>query len=112
MQNTVTFFASSAQSQIEFDDTTAGDTNQGPTLANVSLTAVPDVITASPVTPPIVPQTLGTTYNGPVATFTDSYNPPATTPTSFFTASINWGDGSAATTGYRLGVWFHLHGER
>ncbi len=51
-QNTVTFFASSAQSQIEFDDTTAGDTNQGPTLANVSLTAVPDVITASPVTPP------------------------------------------------------------
>jgi Protein of unknown function (DUF642) len=99
VQNTVTFFASSAQSQIEFDDTTAGDTNQGPTLANVSLTAVPDVITASPVTPPIVPQTLGTTYNGPVATFTDSYNPPAATPTSFFTASINWGDGSASTTG-------------
>jgi hypothetical protein len=100
VSNTITFTATSTTSTIEFDDDTSpSDQNQGPTLDNVSLTAVPDVITASPVTPPIVPQTLGTTYNGPVATFTDSYNPPATTPTSFFTASINWGDGSASTTG-------------
>jgi hypothetical protein len=98
-QSTVTFTATSTTSTVEFDDDTQPfDQNQGPTLDNVSLIAVPDVITASPVTPPIVPQTLGTTYNGPVATFTDSYNPPATTPTSFFAASINWGDGSVSTT--------------
>jgi hypothetical protein len=97
-QSTVTFFATSSTSTVEFDDDTQPfDQNQGPTLDNVSLTAVPDAISASPVT--IAPQTLGTTYNGPVATFTDSYNPPSTTPTSFFTASINWGDSSLPTTG-------------
>jgi Protein of unknown function (DUF642) len=97
--NTATFFAdASGTSQIEFADTTPGDTDWGPVLDDVSgLTAVPDVITASPVSPPIVPQTLGTTYNGSVATFTDSY--PSTTPTSFFTATISWGDGSPSTTG-------------
>ncbi len=75
--NTVTFTASptSTSSKIEFDDATPGDMNQGPTLDNVSLTAVPDVITASSAT--IAPQTIGTTPPPyPVATFTDS-NPAA-----------------------------------
>ncbi len=79
-QSTVNFFATSTTSTVEFDDdTTPFDQNQGPTLDNVSLTVVPDVITASPVTP-IAPVTLAAAFSGPVATFTDSYNPPATTP--------------------------------
>jgi choice-of-anchor C domain-containing protein len=94
--NTVTFFATSAQSQIEFDDTTAGDTDYGPVLDDVSLTAVPDVITASPVTPPIVPQTVGTSFTVPVATFTDSY--PSSTPSTFFAATVTWGDGGSNST--------------
>ncbi len=48
VQNTVTFTASSATSQIEFDDTTPSDQIQGPTLDNVSLTAVPDVVIGEP----------------------------------------------------------------
>ncbi len=79
VQNTTTFTASSATSRIEFDDATPGDTNRGPTLDNVSLTAVSDVITASPVT--IAPQTTGTSFTTPVATFTDSN--PAAPPTEF-----------------------------
>ena len=71
MQHTITFTASSANSRIEFADTTVGDTIQGPALDNVSLTVVPDVITASPVT--IAPQTTGVSFTAPVATFTDSY---------------------------------------
>ncbi len=94
--NTVSFFASSAQSQIEFDDTTPGDTDWGPVLDNVSLTAVPDVITASPEAS-IAPQTLESSFTVPVATFTDSY-PPATTPASFFAATVTWGDGSSNST--------------
>ena len=95
--NTFTFFAdSSGTSRIEFDDTTAGDTDYGPVLDDVSLSVVPDVITASPEAP-IAPQTFQTSFTVPLATFTDSY--PSITPASFFTASINWGDGSSATSG-------------
>ena len=89
--NTVTFTATSATSRIEFDDTTPTDQNQGPALDNVSLTAVPDVITASPVTIP--GQTTATSFTASVATFTDSY--PAAPP-SFFTALITWGDGTTS----------------
>jgi hypothetical protein len=96
VQNSVTLTASSATSQIEFDDTTLGDTNQGPALDNVSLTAVPDVISASPVTPPIAPQTTGVSFTAPVATFTDSYPAP---PLSNFAATISWGDGTPTSNG-------------
>ena len=95
MQNTVTFTASSATSRIEFDDATPTDTNQGPALDNVSLTAVPDVISASPVT--IAPQTTGVTFNNlSVATFTDSYPAP---PLGNFAATISWGDGTPTSNG-------------
>ncbi len=96
VQNAVTFTASSASTQIAFADTTATDTIQGPALDNVSLTAVPDVITASSVT--IAPQTTGVSFTAPVATFTDSYAAP---PLSDFSASISWGDStsSAGTIG-------------
>jgi choice-of-anchor C domain-containing protein len=94
--NTVPFIATSASTSIEFDDTTVGDTYYGPVLDNVSLTAVPDVITASPVT--IVPQTFQTSFTVPVATFTDSYSlltPPATPPG--LAATITWGDGNSSS---------------
>ena len=52
VQNTATFFASSATSEIEFADATPNDTDQGPTLDNVSLSVVPDDLTASPVLHP------------------------------------------------------------
>ena len=107
--NTVTFTASptSTTSQIEFDDATPGDKNQGPTLDNVSLTAVPDVITASPET--IDPQTIGTTPPPyPVATFTDS-NPAA--PVTNFTATISWGD-TSHQHGDHHPVGLDVHGER
>jgi choice-of-anchor C domain-containing protein len=91
VQNTLTFTASSTTSRIEFQDTTPGDTNEGPTLDNVALTAVPDVITASPVTIPA--QTTGTSFTTPVATFTDS---PSGAPLSNFAATIDWGDGSTS----------------
>ena len=101
VQNTVTFTASSATSQIEFDDTTLADQNQGPALDNVSLTAVPDVISASPVTPPIPPQETGKTFNNlPVANFTDTDT--AALP-SQFSATINWGDGTPLGTGVVTG---------
>jgi len=94
VQNTVTFTATSATSPIEFDDTTLGDQNQGPTLDNVSLTVVSDTITASPVTPPIPPQVAGKTFsNQTVATFTDSDTAYLA---SQFTATINWGDGNTS----------------
>lgn len=100
--NTVTFTATTTTSQIEFDDDTNYNTttdtqtgpydqNQGPTLADVSLTVVPDTVTASPVT--IAPQVAGTAFTASVATFTDSdpnYQP------SQFTATITWGDGSTS----------------
>jgi choice-of-anchor C domain-containing protein len=92
VHNTITFTASSANSRIEFDDTTAGDVNQGPALDNVSLTAVPDVISASPVT--IAPQTTGVSFTAPVATFTDSNSAP---PLSNFAAIVSWGDGTTST---------------
>ena len=96
VQNTVTFTASSTTSRIEFDDATPGDTIQGPTLDNVSLTAVPDVITASPANPPIGTQTTGSSFTTTVATFTDSYYP--VTPPNLV-ATINWGDGSSPSAG-------------
>ncbi len=97
--NTVTFTATSTSSQIEFDDTTNAatgpyDGNQGPTLDNVSLTAVTDIISASAVIPPIPPQVTNTPFNGTVATFTDTdtaYLP------SQFTTTITWGDGQTST---------------
>ena len=92
VQHTISFTATSANSRIEFDDTTAGDVNQGPALDNVSLSAVPDVISASPVT--VAPQTTGVSFNAPVATFTDSYPAP---PLSNFAATISWGDGTTGT---------------
>ncbi len=91
VQNTATFFASSATSEIEFADATPTDTFQGPTVDNVSLTAVPDDMTASPVSIPA--QTAGVSFTDvAVATFTDTY--PAA-PTSDFSATITWGDGGS-----------------
>ena len=90
--NTVTFTATSNSSTIEFDDDTSPfDQNQGPTLDNVSLTAMPDTISANPV--PIAPQTVGVGVTAPVATFTDSYGTP---PLSNFAATISWGNGSTS----------------
>ncbi len=107
VQNVATFTATSASSKIEFDDTTPGDTNQGPALDNVSLTAAPDVITATPVT--IAPQTTGVPFsNTTVATFTDSYPSP---PPSIFAATITWGDGhSSAGTITQNGSAFTVSG--
>jgi len=86
VQSTVNFTASSTSSKIEFDDTTAGDTDYGPTLDDVSLFAGPS---GSPVTIP--PQVAGTTFNATVATFTDS-----DTTLADFSATINWGNGTTA----------------
>ncbi len=91
VQHTVTVTATSTTTQVEFDDVTPGDTNQGPALDNVSFTAVPDTISASPAT--IAAQTTATSFTVPVATFTDSY--PAA-PLGNFTATIDWGDGSTS----------------
>jgi choice-of-anchor C domain-containing protein len=90
--NTATFTASSTSSQIEFDDATPTDRNQGPTLDNVSLTEVSDTISASPVA--ISDQTTGDSFTAPVATFTDSY---PNAPTTDFAANILWGDGASST---------------
>ena len=87
VQNTVNFFATSNSTQIEFDDTTSGDTDYGPVLDDVSLVAVPDVITPSGTS--INPQTLGTSFTVAVATFTDSYS--SLPPTSFFAADCQLG---------------------
>jgi choice-of-anchor C domain-containing protein len=92
VENTVTFIASSTTSQVEFADATPKDKQQGPTVDNVSLVAVPDVITASSVAIP--DQTTGVSFTAPVATFTDS-NPGA--PTSDFQATIQWGDGGTSS---------------
>lgn len=92
VQNTITLTATSTTSRIEFDDVTPSDSDQGPVLDNVSLTAVTDAISASPAT--IAPQTTATSFTAPVATFTDS-NP--TAPIGNFTATVNWGDGSTST---------------
>jgi Protein of unknown function (DUF642) len=90
--------ATSSMTRIEFDDNTPGDTNQGPALDNVSLTEVPDVITAAAAT--VSPQTTGKAFTVPVATFTDSYlGLPGN-----FSASINWGDGTAPSTGAITGT--------
>jgi Protein of unknown function (DUF642) len=89
VQNTVTFTATSATSKIEFDDTTLTDTDFGPTLDNVSLTAVSDVVSGSPETIP--PQVTGKQFTVPVATFTDSDTAAAPPQLS---ATINWGDGT------------------
>ena len=93
VQQTNLITATSSSTRIEFDDATPGDTNQGPTLDNVSLTEVPDVISPSSVA--VASQTTAKSFTAPVATFTDSY---LTAPVDF-TASISWGDGTAASMG-------------
>lgn len=90
VQRTTVITATSSTTRIEFDDATPGDVIQGPTLDNVSLTAVPDTITASPVS--VAAQTTGTSFTAPVATFTDSY---LTSPGSF-SAVIAWGDSTTS----------------
>ena len=88
VHQTATVTATSSSTRIEFDDATPGDTNQGPALDNVSLTTVPDAITASPVA--VSSQTTAKSFTVPVATFTDNYpGSPAN-----FSASISWGDTS------------------
>ena len=87
--------ATSSTTRIEFDDTTMpSDANQGPALDNVSLTPVPDSITASPAT--ITPQTTGVAFSTPVASFTDSNT---SAPAGSFSASITWGDNTAPANG-------------
>ncbi|HEY5384734.1 MAG TPA: hypothetical protein VIJ56_05815, partial [Acidimicrobiales bacterium] len=93
VHQTKTVTAASSLTRVEFDDATSGDTIQGPALDNVSMTAIPDVITAAAAT--VSPQTTGKAFTVPVATFTDSYlGSPAD-----FSASIAWGDGTAPGTG-------------
>jgi Protein of unknown function (DUF642) len=93
VQQTATVTATSSTTRIEFDDATLGDVIQGPALDNVSMTAIPDSISAAPSS--MAPQTTGKAFTAPVATFTDSYlGAPGD-----FSASIAWGDGTAPTTG-------------
>jgi hypothetical protein len=91
VQRTETVTATSSSTRLEFDDATPGDTNQGPALDNVSLTAIPDSISAAPVT--VSPQTTAKSFTVPVATFTDSY---LTSPGNF-SASVAWGDTTTST---------------
>jgi choice-of-anchor C domain-containing protein len=86
VHQTTPITATSSTTRVEFDDATSGDTIQGPALDNVSMTAVPDTITAAQAT--IASQTTAQSFTVPVATFTDSYlgSP------SDFSASIAWGD--------------------
>ncbi len=97
-QHTITVTAGSTSSRIEFDDVTPGDSNQGPALDNVSFSPVADTISAAPTT--ISPQTTGASFTTPVATFTDSNT---SAPSTSFSATINWGDGSPSTTGVVTG---------
>lgn len=95
VSHSTTIVATSSTTRIEFDDTTVpSDTNQGPTLDNVSLTPVADSITATPST--ISPQTTGVGFTAPVATFTDSNT---SAPAGSFSATVTWGDGTAPSTG-------------
>ncbi len=88
---TTTVTATSSTTRVEFDDATLGDVIQGPALDNVSMTAIPDVITAAPAT--VAPQTTAQAFTVPVATFTDSYlGSPGN-----FSASIAWGDTTTST---------------
>ena len=91
VQQTTTITATSSTTRVEFDDATPGDVIQGPALDNVSMTAIPDVITAAPAT--VAPQTTAQAFTAPVATFTDSYlGSPGD-----FSASIDWGDSTTST---------------
>ena len=91
VQQSTLITATSSTTRVEFDDATFGDVIQGPALDNVSMTAVPDTISASPAT--VAPQTTGQAFTAPVATFTDSYlGSPGD-----FSASIDWGDTSTST---------------
>ncbi len=93
--HTSTVVATSSTTRIEFDDTTVpSDVNQGPALDNVSLTPVADSITASPAT--IAAKTTAVSFTTPVATFTDSNT---SAPAGSFSATVNWGDGTAPTPG-------------
>ena len=91
VQQTTTVTAVASTTRVEFDDATPGDVIQGPALDNVSMTAIPDVITAAPAT--VAPQTTAKAFTVPVATFTDSYlGSPGN-----FSASIAWGDTTTST---------------
>jgi hypothetical protein len=93
VQQSTVVTATSSTTRIEFDDATSGDLIQGPALDNVSLTAIPDTITAAAAT--VSPQTTAKSFTAPVATFTDSYlGSPAD-----FSASIAWGDGTSPGNG-------------
>ena len=75
---------------------TAQVTSQGTVLdAPISVTALPQVGVAGQPLTPVDPQLVP----GTVATFNDSY---ALSPLAEFSATINWGDGSAPTTGVIL----------
>jgi choice-of-anchor C domain-containing protein len=98
VQQTSTITATSTTTRLEFDDATPGDTNQGPALDNVSLTAIPDTISAAPAT--VAPQTTAKSFTVPVATFTDTYaGMPTNIAAGHFQAFISWGDGTAASPG-------------
>ena len=91
VQQTTLITATSSTTRIEFDDATVGDVIQGPALDDVSMTAVPDTVSAAPVA--ISPQVTGTSFTVPVATFTDSYLGSS----ADFSASIAWGDSTTST---------------
>ena len=105
VERTTTVTATSSSTRIEFDDATPGDTTEGPALDNVSMTAIPDTLSAAPVT--IAPQTTGSSFTASVATFTDSYlGSPAD-----FSDSIAWGDSStSAGTITQSGATFTVTG--
>jgi Protein of unknown function (DUF642) len=93
--NTASMVATSSTTRIEFDDTSSpSDANQGPALDDVSFTPAADSIAASPAT--ISPKTTGASFTAPVATFTDSNT---SAPAGSFSATIDWGDGSAPSSG-------------
>ncbi len=95
VQHSVTVTATSTMTRVEFDDVTPGDTDQGPALDNVSFDAVPDAPISLSSTP-IAAQTTGVNFTVPVATFTDGNS---AAPLTNFSATINWGDGTAISSG-------------
>jgi len=64
-----------------------------PPTFNAAFTLDGTALAAVAVTPAAVAATEGAPFSGPVATFTDT---DATQPASNFTASIDWGDGTAS----------------
>jgi hypothetical protein len=103
---TQTVTATSSFTRIEFDDATPGDTNQGPTVGDVSLTPIVDTINATAAAVPS--QTTAKPFTTvPMATFTDSY----LMASGDFSASIDWGDGTTSTgTITKSGTTFTVNG--